>query len=193
MKEKIFQFYLNISKQKFFDFYVFLIITTLVFVTVYLKSTQTGSQKKDFIYQEFIKSNTSIKGNASVIDGDSIVIHSVIIRLIGIDAPELHQFCGDTRKQYPCGLEAKKYLKQLIANQLITCYWNKKDKYHRILATCKTKKIDNINAMMVRNGWAISYYNYPKEEQEARRKKKGIWQSNFQQPQKWRKTHPWKK
>ncbi|WP_413154639.1 thermonuclease family protein [Bartonella sp. cb54] len=185
MRKKSSQFYLKSFKLKLIGLSILAAITLIVFVTIYLKCAQICSPKDNFSSQAFIK------GNASIIDGDSITISSVIIRLIGIDAPELRQFCGTKESRYPCGLEAKKYLKQLIANQPITCYWYKKDKYHRILATCKTKQVSNINATMVRNGWAVSYYSYPKEEQEARQKKRGIWQSNFQQPKKWRKTHPW--
>ncbi|MET3590264.1 endonuclease YncB(thermonuclease family) [Bartonella silvatica] len=154
--------------------------TIFIVIAVYFKYTQEKSSSFA----------TSIKGYATIIDGDSIVISSTKIRLIGIDAPELQQFCGKKKTRYPCGLEAKKYLEQLVDNQLVTCHWNKKDKYHRILATCKTQKISNINATLVRDGWAVSYYSYPKEEEEARKKKKGIWQSNFQKPRKWRKAHP---
>lgn len=154
-------------------------------MAVYLiKQIQTSSKTETFV------SKSSIKGHALIIDGDSIMISSVMIRLVGIDAPELQQFCGNKDARYPCGLEAKKYLEQLIANQPVTCHWHKKDKYSRILATCNTKQISDINAAMVRNGWALSYHDYPKEEQEARQKKEGIWQSSFQKPKKWRKMHP---
>ncbi|WP_336294687.1 thermonuclease family protein [Bartonella sp. CB169] len=155
----------------------------LITIAVCFKKAQIPPRKTTFV------SKTVIKGNALVIDGDSISISSTRIRLLGIDAPELQQFCGKKRTRYPCGLEAKKYLRQLIASDPVTCHWYKKDKYQRILATCKTKRISNINATLVRNGWAISYYDYPKEEQEARKKKKGIWQSNFQRPREWRRAH----
>ncbi|EJF75113.1 thermonuclease family protein [Bartonella alsatica] len=181
MKKDFFYFYQKSFKLKVIGFSIF--VTTIIII-VYFKYTQILSQK------EFFSSQTVIEDYAFIIDGDSIMISSVMIRLAGIDAPELHQFCGKKETRYPCGLEAKKYLEQLIANQPVTCYWHKKDKYRRILATCKTKKISNINAMLVRNGWAINYYDYPEEEQEARKKKKGIWQSSFQRPRAWRRAHP---
>ncbi|MGF7157727.1 thermonuclease family protein [Bartonella heixiaziensis] len=165
-------------------FSILIAATILIITTVYFKQIQTHSQKGVFVSKE------SIKGNATIIDGDSIMISSSMIRLSGIDAPELHQFCGTKKTRYPCGLDAKKYLERLIANQLVTCHWYKKDKYRRILATCKTKQVSNINATIVHNGWAVSYHDYPQEEQEARKKKKGIWRSSFQQPREWRKTHP---
>lgn len=167
-----------------FKIVAFNIFIAAIIITVYFKYIQELPQKENF------SSKTSIEGQAFVIDGDSIMISSIMIRLAGIDAPELNQFCGKKEAHYPCGLEAKKYLERLIANQPVRCYWHKKDKYRRILATCKTKQISNINATLVQNGWAVSYYDYPEEEQEAKKKKKGIWQSNFQRPREWRKAHP---
>ncbi len=194
---------LSVSWQQFFDFMkkrlililsnfnlkiigfcIFIAALTLIVTRIYFKYTQTHPQKAAFISRE------SIEGDAFIIDGDSIMISSVMIRLAGIDAPELHQFCGTKKVRYPCGLEAKKYLERLIANQSVTCHWYKKDQYRRILATCETKQVSNINATIVHNGWAVSYHDYPKEEQEARKKKKGIWQSSFQKPREWRKAHP---
>ncbi|WP_455478413.1 thermonuclease family protein [Bartonella sp. B10] len=163
--------------------FIILASPIIIIITVYVRSTPT-------LFQEFFfVSRSSITGEASVIDGDSIVISSIMIRLSGIDSPEIHQFCGTKKTRYPCGLEAKKYLERLIAHQPVTCYWRKKDKYHRILATCRTKKINNINAAIVQNGWAVSYYDYPEEEEKAKKEKKGIWQSNFQKPNIWRKAH----
>ncbi|GAA5094120.1 thermonuclease family protein [Bartonella acomydis] len=181
MKKKSFCLNQTSFNLKVVGFSIFIAIAIL---TVYFKYTQTLPQKEDF------SSKKVIKGYASIIDGDSIMISSVMIRLIGIDAPELQQFCGKNKTRTPCGLEAKQYLKELIANQPVTCYWHKKDKYRRILATCKTKEISNINAMLVRNGWAVNYYDYPAEEQEAKKNKIGMWQSHFQRPREWRKAHP---
>ncbi|WP_455480134.1 thermonuclease family protein [Bartonella sp. B23] len=183
MKKKFSRFNLRIFKLGIIGFCVLVTAIILIAVTIYSEKTQPHPQKETFI------SKTSIKGNALVVDGDSIVISSVRIRLLGIDAPELHQFCGKKQTRYPCGLEAKRYLKRLIANQPVTCHWHKKDKYHRILATCGTKQVSNINASLVRSGWAVSYYDYLEEEQEARKKRKGIWKSNFQRPIEWRRTH----
>lgn len=172
------------SLKRIIGFSIFITASILIIMATYFKQTQLFSQK------EKMTSHNSVEGKALIIDGDSIMISSIKIRLVGIDAPELHQFCGKKNARYPCGLEAKKYLEQLLENQNVTCHWHKTDKYHRILATCKTNQVRNINATLVQNGWAVSYYEYPKEEQEARRKKKGIWASSFQRPKEWRKANP---
>ncbi|WP_175869078.1 thermonuclease family protein [Bartonella gabonensis] len=172
------------SLKDIIGFSIFITASIFIIRATYFKQTQPLPQK------EKISSQNSVEGKALIIDGDSIVISSIKIRLLGIDAPELHQFCGKKDARYPCGREAKKYLEQLLENQIVTCHWHKTDKYRRILATCQTKQVSNINATLVQNGWAVSYYDYPKEEQEARRKKRGIWATNFQRPKEWRKANP---
>ncbi len=160
-----------------------------IFEAAFFQCEKAYSKKTYSVSHAPVNNNQSIKGRAAIIDGDTIIISTLKIRLLGIDAPELRQFCGIKKAKYACGLEAKEYLKKLIANKPVTCYWDKKDKYQRVLATCQTKKVDNINAAMVRDGWAVSYYDYFKEEQEAKKKKNGIWRSKFQQPREWRRAH----
>ncbi|WP_273757695.1 thermonuclease family protein [Bartonella sp. AU55XJBT] len=172
------------SLKKIIGFSIFVTASILIIMATYFKQTQPFPQQEKF------SSKNSIEGKPLIMDGDSIMISSIKIRLVGIDAPELRQFCGKKDVRYPCGLEAKKYLERLVENQSVTCHWHKIDKYHRILATCQTKQVGNINATLVQNGWAVSYYDYPKEEQEAKRKKRGIWASSFQRPKEWRKAHP---
>ncbi|AGF74491.1 putative nuclease [Bartonella australis AUST/NH1] len=186
MDKEIFYFNLKSFSQKVVGLSIF--ITAVIFANMaYLRHVQAYPQKVISVTKK------PIKGDAFVIDGDTITINSVKIRLIGIDAPELYQFCGIKKGRYPCGLKAKEHLEKLVANLPVTCYGNKKDKYRRILATCRTEKVNNINAIMVRNGWAVSYHSYREEEREAKKKKKGIWQSSFQKPEVWRKTRSKKK
>ena len=45
------------------------------------------------IHNPLLKSEVSIKGFAKVVDGDTIIINSIKIRLEGIDAPEIKQRC----------------------------------------------------------------------------------------------------
>ncbi|WP_336279243.1 thermonuclease family protein [Bartonella sp. CB175] len=187
MTKKFFHF--DLIKTKTVKFNIFRSVTLFVFGAIYFQCIQAYSQEGDSLSQTSIKGHASIRGQASITDGDTIVISFVKIRLIGIDAPETRQLCGTKKEQYACGLEAKKYLTQLIANQPVTCYWEKRDRYNRLLATCQTKEVHNINATMVREGWAVSYYDYSKEEQEAKKRKNGIWRSEFQQPREWRRMN----
>ena len=62
--------------------------------------------------------------------------------------------------------------------------------YKRIVAVCYYNH-QNLNKLMVRNGWAIAYRRYSKDyiddENYARENKLGIWEGTFVKPKIWRK------
>ena len=113
-----------------------------------------------------------ITGNVRVVDGDTIVVGEIRIRLEGIDAPETAQTCG--RKwfgSWPCGAAATEALSNLIGSKPVSCQPRGLDKYGRTLAVCFVDGHD-INAQMVRQGfaWAFVRYSrsYVQEEAQAR-------------------------
>ena len=128
-----------------------------------------------------------------VIDGDSIVIGKLRIRMQGIDAPELKQECLDNKSNqlYKCGEVAKKHLIKLIDEQLIECTNEGLDRYQRQLSYCYVGKL-NLNREMVRTGYAMAYSKYDKsftrEETEAKANKAGIWASKFENPEQYRRA-----
>lgn len=141
---------------------------------------------------------TAISGLSRVIDGDTIEINKNRIRLIGIDAPESKQKCLDKNyNQYLCGEASTAFLKKIIANQNVSCFYDSKDVYNRYLGNCRVGEV-NINYAMVKNGMAI-IYNLKEAspelkvlENEAKSKKLGIWQGAFEEPKQYRKTHHFK-
>ena len=172
----------------------------LIFFTVLLFSSSNAEE---------------IYGEAKIIDGDTIHIKSIKIRLEGIDAPEIKQKCKkkylkisttpvmkkiinpaivgiNFDKDYSCGIVSKKQLAKKINNVKISCISSTKDKYKRYLATCYKKNI-NLNKWMVRNGHAVAYKRYSKQyvndENYAKKNKLGIWQGQFIRPEKWRKLN----
>ena len=130
---------------------------------------------------------------ARVIDGDSVVLGKLRIRMQGIDAPELKQECLDNKSNqlYKCGEVAKNYLIRLIDKQLIECTNEGLDRYQRQLAYCYVGKL-NLNREMVRTGNAMAYSKYDKsfikEEMEAKTNKAGIWASKFENPEQYRRA-----
>jgi endonuclease YncB( thermonuclease family) len=57
-------------------------------------------------------------GQGSIIDGDTLEIHSTRIRLCGIDAPESNQLCrGDDSPQHRCGARFANDLDAFIAGR----------------------------------------------------------------------------
>jgi len=122
----------------------------------------------------------ALTGPARVIDGDTIEISGVHVRLEGIDAPETAQTCGNRRGgTWRCGRDAALALEHLVGRREVTCQDRGTDKYGRMLGVCFVGGRD-IDAWMVRNGlaWAFVKYSrsYVHEEAEARALHIGIWQ-----------------
>lgn len=133
-----------------------------------------------------------IVGQASVIDGDTIEIHGVRIRLEGIDAPESRQTCkskgGD--EVFRCGQRAAFYLADMLGEHTVSCTESGKDRYKRTLAHCSVQGQD-VSAAMVKAGWALAFVRYSKEyvtqEDEARADGAGMWATDFVPPWDWRR------
>jgi len=132
-------------------------------------------------------------GKAWVIDGDTIDMSGTRIRLSGIDAPESAQSCTDAGKRsWLCGRAATRELKDHIAGRQLACEWSGLDRYRRLLAVCALPDGSDVNAWMVRQGWALAYgYSTPyrSEEAEAQGAKRGIWTGTFMAPWDWRHRH----
>ena len=139
-----------------------------------------------------VSSGKTIFGKAKVIDGDTIHINKNKIRLHAIDAPETNQTCNKNSKVWNCGEESTKYLKELIANNIIECITQAKDRYNRFIGICYKDNLD-LNSEMVLNGWAIAYryysMDYVEEEEEAKQQKKGVWSGEFEEPYLFRKKN----
>ncbi|MGU3398684.1 thermonuclease family protein [Brucellaceae bacterium D45D] len=130
----------------------------------------------------------SFQGRPRVIDGDTVIIEDVRVRLAGIDAPEMTQSCERDGAAYECGKEARNMLRRRIGGEPIRCDGHEKDMYGRMLARCYLGDTD-LNGWMVQQGWAVAYGDYRKEEVEAHANRRGVWAGPFEQPSSWRKSH----
>jgi endonuclease YncB( thermonuclease family) len=133
------------------------------------------------------------RGDFIAVDGDSLRQADRDFRLHGIDAAELNQYCaGKMGADYPCGQEAKRALTRLVRGKALSCAILDGDRYGRNVVQCRVGSLD-INAEMVRLGWAIAYIKhstaYTDEEADARRNKRGLWQGTFESPEKWRRRN----
>jgi endonuclease YncB( thermonuclease family) len=131
----------------------------------------------------------TVSGSGYAIDGDSLRLAGRELRLLGIDAPELHQTCERDGRSYPCGRVAQQALADFLRRSPLTCRIGERDRYGRGLATCKSGEAD-INATLVREGLAVSYGGYDAEEVEARAARRGLWAGTFERPADWRHRHP---
>lgn len=78
-----------------------------------------------------------VLGRAEVIDGDTLEIGVVRIRLNGIDAPEAGQTClRASGRSWQCGSAATNRLAELVEGREIECRARDRNVYGRIIADC---------------------------------------------------------
>jgi endonuclease YncB( thermonuclease family) len=133
-----------------------------------------------------------IVGFASIVDGDTIRIRGERIRLVGMDAPELHQTCRDASgRDWSCGSAARGRLAALVASSTVTCSPTGHDRYGRTLAVCTSSTGGDLGGTLVREGLAVAYFGlgYKMAEIGARLGGRGLWAGDFERPQQWRKAH----
>jgi endonuclease YncB( thermonuclease family) len=127
-----------------------------------------------------------VSGNPLVLDGDTIDIRGVRVRLYGIDAPERDQSCkradGST---YACGQFARDALVAAIADGPVTCVRRDVDPYGRMVGLCKGPGGD-LGETLVAEGAAMAYRHFSRdyidEEDRARAAHVGLWQGQFEAP-----------
>ena len=129
-----------------------------------------------------------LAGVPRVVDGDTLVIDDVNIRLAGLDAPERSQDCrdagGDT---YACGRAATDYLTFLIDGGPVTCRGHGRDRWGRMIGECRSNGV-NLSEAMIRRGWAVAYMgDLDAAEIEARERGIGLWAGEFTRPADWRR------
>jgi endonuclease YncB( thermonuclease family) len=131
----------------------------------------------------------TLTGKADIVDGDTIKVGGIPVRLSGIDAPESRQTCERNGKTYACGKQATKALANLIAGHTVQCEIVGRDAYARALGVCTVAHIE-VNQTMVREGWALAFVKYSDryaaDEAAAEAAKAGLWAGSFVKPWQWR-------
>lgn len=141
---------------------------------------------------------TTVITNALVVravDGDTIEVRldgeagNEKIRFLGINTPE----SVDPRRPVQCfGKEASHVIKELIEGKRIRLeedpQSDNRDKYHRLLRNIVLEDGTDVNAMMVRSGYAYAYLSFPLNkfrkkqlsafQAEAEFNKRGFWADN---------------
>lgn len=134
---------------------------------------------------------TDLSGPAQVIDGDSIHVAGVEVRLHGVDAVEGPQTCVAEGVRWPCGRRAAQALRRLVDGRTVACDKRDRDQYGRVVAVCRTDGTD-INEWLVANGWALAYRRhastYIDAESAAKSARRGIWRGDFVAPWDWRQA-----
>jgi micrococcal nuclease len=118
---------------------------------------------------------TVLRGRCWVIDGDTIVIDRVHIRLAGIDAPEL---------DHPWGKQSKWALVQMCKGQTVTAFIKPDMSHDRLVAECFLPDGRDLSAELVRVGLALDWPKFSGgkyrhlETEDARRK---LWRADARQ------------
>ncbi len=132
----------------------------------------------------------TINGPLSVLDGDTLSIGPVQIRLFGIDAPEAGQTCSLLGGgEWACGRAATRFLDELTKNGELDCVPDSADPYGRIISFCSVDGKD-LGGMLIEAGMAWAFVEYSdifvKQERVARDAGLGVFQAPSQTPWEYR-------
>ena len=127
-----------------------------------------------------------------VLDGGTLLIKTVSIRLDGIDALELGQKCVWANQiEWECGIHARRALSDKIGDGPVSCRQLHIDANGRPSATCAASTGEDLSATMVRSGYALACgQRYREDEKAARLAGTGMWSGSFQTPWEWRAQQP---
>ncbi len=94
---------------------------------------------------------SELVGYCSVVDGDTIRIGKQMIRLAGVDAPEI---------EHPWGQKAKWALVGLVKGQKVIAHLEPELSYDRVVATCALENGQDLSAEMVKLGLALDWAKF---------------------------------
>jgi endonuclease YncB( thermonuclease family) len=130
-----------------------------------------------------------ISGMPNVVDGDSLGIDGRLVRLAGIDAPEVDQLCYIGNMPQRCGVESRAWLAAQVEDTRLDCRIHYPDGAQRLVSTC-WRNGSEINGMAIREGMAVVWVGAPSPyegmQTEARARRLGVWATDFRHPAEWR-------
>ena len=139
----------------------------------------------------------AIRGQARIIDGDSLEVAGRNFDLAGIDAPELGQRCQSRQRLYDCGSLALAALMDLTAGVEVECRTlagGAGGVGERSSARCSAGGYD-LSEGMIYTGWALLPPGEPGGavpatfsaiQAQADAKQRGLWKGSFVTPWEWR-------
>lgn len=136
-----------------------------------------------------------IRGQPTVVSGDTLDFDGNQIRLFDVDAPEIDQTClvrGGV-ETWPCGREAARALSQALDQLTVSCETMGTDYGGRWFARCSVDTL-SLAALMASNGWAVPNQECRCKEVRAwsafaESRNLGIWSGTFVWAWEWRKAY----
>lgn len=136
--------------------------------------------------------SADFSGPVRVIDGDTLDVGAVRVRLHGIDAPEQDQLCETEQgADWACGAWVSAQVRDMFEGRTATCEERDIDRYGRSVAMCRVDGVD-IGQEIVAQGWAFAYRRYSMaydlDEKAAAVSDRGLHASRVQSPSQFRRT-----
>lgn len=131
-------------------------------------------------------------GDVRVVDGDSLEVGGLRVRLHGIDAPELGQPCTSPEgAQWDCGTWVAEALRARIDGRALRCEALDTDRHGRTVARC-TLDGQDLGRALVQEGLALAYRSYSMaydlDEKGAAVAGRGLHAHRFARPEDYRRA-----
>lgn len=149
-----------------------------------------GSDRAEAAADGAAESRSSrLEGVGRVVDGDTLDVGGVRVRLHGVDAFERGQTCDRPGGAWACGTAATTALKARAEGRRLSCEVLDTDRYGRKVSRCEGEGTDVARAL-VDDGLALAYRRYSTDyvaaEESARARGAGAWAGSFDRPEQWR-------
>lgn len=132
-----------------------------------------------------------VRGPATVITGNTLVVQGQRLTLFGIDAPDEGQTCEWPNKRIDCGRIAATALMDLLTAVEVECRRRAANPDGSWTASCTADGFD-VGRNMVYTGWAVAVPGgpaaYASAQETARQRRHGMWKGSFQMPWAWRQA-----
>jgi endonuclease YncB( thermonuclease family) len=164
------------------------LVATLSWITASITAPPQGTNAAIAAKSTLTPISGRIEGRAVVVSGDRIKVGPTVVRLSGIEAPEVNQVCpGSGSKTWGCGSAAKSALQKIVGTKQVTC--DVQARSSDATAACQVAGAD-IAGQLVRGGHVFAesglFPTYGRAEAEARAGKVGIWQGESDRPSAYR-------
>lgn len=135
------------------------------------------------------ETEATLSGPARALDGDRLQMGETVVRLWGIDAPELEQSCVRAGAFWPCGRKAYDHLAAFLDGQIVTCRVMPESLPSRTVGKCAVHGLD-VAAELATRGFAMVPPNgtqyYIPNRNEGRTRGAGLWSGVYINPWEWR-------
>jgi endonuclease YncB( thermonuclease family) len=128
----------------------------------------------------------------AVVDGETLRMRDMVIRLLGVAAPSRGQLCHHMDgSAFDCGAASAEALAHLVKERAVECRLHGHDPNGRLIAVCRADGRE-LNEAQVLGGWARARVEAPNGgavrfsgasfragESEARTEHRGLWAGRF--------------